>query len=118
APIDVLWMRISKRDGDPKQTLGFFKHGKLLVLLDRGDYWQCGYVIPKGAFETIKARPLSEFHDQLVSIAGFLRDGIGELDDWSKIKLLTVPINHLERWYREGLLCIGDAAHAMSPAGG
>ncbi len=117
-PIDVLWMRISKHEKDPSQTLGFFQHGKLLVLLDRGDYWQCGYVIPKGAFEPIKARGLSIFHDELVQMADFLRDRVAELDDWSKIKLLTVQINRLRKWYRHGLLCIGDAAHAMSPAGG
>lgn len=117
-PIDVLWMRISKHEEDPQQGLGFFQHGKLVVLLDRGDYWQCGYVIPKGAFDLIKARGLSQFHDELVTMAGFLRDRVAELDDWSKIRLLTVQINRLRKWYREGLLCIGDAAHAMSPAGG
>jgi 2-polyprenyl-6-methoxyphenol hydroxylase-like FAD-dependent oxidoreductase len=117
-PIDVLWMRISKREEDPQQGLGFFQHGKLVVLLDRGDYWQCGYVIPKGAFDLIKARGLSRFHDELVRMVGFLRDRVAELDDWSKIRLLTVQINRLRKWYREGLLCIGDAAHAMSPAGG
>jgi 2-polyprenyl-6-methoxyphenol hydroxylase-like FAD-dependent oxidoreductase len=117
-PIDVLWMRISKHKEDPQQGLGFFQHGKLVVLLDRGDYWQCGYVIPKGAFDLIKARGLSRFHDELVSMVGFLRDRVAELDDWSKIRLLTVQINRLRTWYREGLLCIGDAAHAMSPAGG
>jgi 2-polyprenyl-6-methoxyphenol hydroxylase-like FAD-dependent oxidoreductase len=118
APIDVLWMRIAKRDDDPEQTLGFFRHGKLLVLLDRGDYWQCGYVIPKGDFDKIKARGLSIFHDDLVAMAEFLHGHVAELDDWSKIKLLTVQINRLRKWYRDGLLCIGDAAHAMSPAGG
>lgn len=118
APIDALWMRISKREGDPQQTFGFFRHGKLLVLIDRGDYWQCGYVIPKGAFEPLKERGLSIFHDELVSMADFLRDRVAELDDWSKIKLLSVQINRLRKWYRQGLLCIGDAAHAMSPAGG
>jgi len=117
-PIDVLWMRISKHEEDPQQGLGFFQHGKLVVLLDRGDYWQCGYVIPKGAFDLIKARGLSRFHDELVRMVGFLRDRVAELDDWSKIRLLTVQINRLRKWYREGLLCIGDAAHAMSPAGG
>jgi 2-polyprenyl-6-methoxyphenol hydroxylase-like FAD-dependent oxidoreductase len=117
-PIDVLWMRISKHEKDPQQGLGFFQHGKLVVLLDRGDYWQCGYVIPKGAFDLIKARGLSRFHDELVRMVGFLRDRVAELDDWSKIRLLTVQINRLRKWYREGLLCIGDAAHAMSPAGG
>src|SRR5881296_1433762 len=117
-PIDVLWMRISKKQNDPEQTLGFFQHGKLLVLLDRGDYWQCGFVIPKGGFDEIKARGLTQFQNDIVIFAGFLRDRVAELDDWSKIKLLTVQINRLRDWCREGLLCIGDAAHAMSPAGG
>jgi 2-polyprenyl-6-methoxyphenol hydroxylase-like FAD-dependent oxidoreductase len=117
-PIDVLWMQISKKQDDPQQSLGFFQHGKLLVLLDRGDYWQCGFVIPKGGFEDIKARGLQQFQNDVVSFAGFLRDRVAELDDWSKIKLLTVQINRLRDWCRDGLLCIGDSAHAMSPAGG
>ena len=117
-PIDVLWMRVSKRPGDPQQTLGFFQHGKLLVTIDRGEYWQCGYVIPKGEFELIRSRGFPAFHSELISMADFLRDRAAELDDWSKIKLLTVQINRLRPWYRDGLLCIGDAAHAMSPAGG
>ncbi len=117
-PIDVLWMRISKKQSDPKQTLGFFQHGKLVVLLDRDDYWQCGFVIPKGGFDEIKERGLAQFQNDLVSFAGFLRDRVSELDDWSKIKLLTVQVNRLTKWCREGLLCIGDSAHAMSPAGG
>jgi 2-polyprenyl-6-methoxyphenol hydroxylase-like FAD-dependent oxidoreductase len=117
-PIDVLWMRISKKQNDPEQTLGFFQHGKLLVLLDRGDYWQCGFVIPKGGFDEIKARGLSDFQNEIVSFARFLRDRVAELDEWTKIKLLTVQINRLHDWCREGLLCIGDSAHAMSPAGG
>jgi 2-polyprenyl-6-methoxyphenol hydroxylase-like FAD-dependent oxidoreductase len=117
-PIDALWMRISKKQNDPEQTLGFFQHGKLLVLLDRGDYWQAGFVIPKGGFEEIKARGLPQFQNEIVSFAGFLRDRVSELDDWSKIKLLTVQINRLRDWCRDGLLCIGDSAHAMSPAGG
>ena len=118
APIDALWMRISKRSNDPEQSFGFFQHGKLLVLLDRGDYWQCGFVIPKGGFDGIKARGLPQFQNEIVSFVGFLRDRLTELDDWSKIKLLTVQINRLRDWCREGLLCIGDSAHAMSPAGG
>ncbi len=117
-PIDVLWMRISKKQGDPEQSFGFFQNGKLLVMLDRGDYWQCGFVIPKGGFDEIKARGLPQFQNDIVSFAAFLRDRVTELDDWSKIKLLTVQINRLRDWCREGLLCIGDSAHAMSPAGG
>jgi 2-polyprenyl-6-methoxyphenol hydroxylase-like FAD-dependent oxidoreductase len=117
-PIDALWMRISKKKDDPEQSFGFFQHGKLLVMLDRGDYWQCGFVIPKGGFEEIKARGLPQFQNEIVSFAGFLHDRVSELDDWSKIRLLTVQINRLRDWCREGLLCIGDSAHAMSPAGG
>ncbi|PYJ31491.1 MAG: hypothetical protein DME88_14745 [Verrucomicrobia bacterium] len=117
-PIDVLWMRISKKQDDPEQSFGFFQHGKLLVLLDRGDYWQGGFVIPKGGFGEIQARGLAQFHKDIVSFAGFLRDRVAELDEWTKIKLLTVQINRLRDWCREGLLCIGDSAHAMSPAGG
>src|SRR6516164_5658518 len=116
--IDVLWMRISKKPGDPEQSLGFFEHGKLLVMLDRGDYWQCGFVILKGGFDEIKARGLPQFQNDIVGFAEFLRDRVTELDDWSKIKLLTVQTNRLRDWCREGLLCIGDSAHAMSPAGG
>jgi len=118
APIDVLWMRLSKRDSDPKQSLGFFRHGKLLVLLDRGDYFQVGFVIPKGGFDEMKPRGLGALHRDIVELGPFLQDRITELDDWSKIKLLTVQINRLRHWAREGLLCIGDSAHAMSPAGG
>jgi 2-polyprenyl-6-methoxyphenol hydroxylase-like FAD-dependent oxidoreductase len=117
-PIDVLWMRMSKKQNDPQQSFGFFQHGKLLVLLDRGDYWQAGFVIPKGGFDEIKTRGLPQFQNDIVSFAGFLHDRVAELDDWSKIKLLTVQINRLRDWCRDGLLCIGDSAHAMSPAGG
>ncbi|HLW36568.1 MAG TPA: FAD-dependent oxidoreductase [Chthoniobacterales bacterium] len=118
APIDVLWMRLSKHADDPPQTLGFFQHGKLLVLLDRGDYFQVGFVIPKGGFDEIKQRGLPALHSDIVGMGKFLSDRIGELDNWDKIKLLTVQINRLKKWCREGLLCIGDNAHAMSPAGG
>ena len=117
-PIDALWMHISKRAGDPSQSLGFFQHGKLLVLINRENYYQAGFVIPKGGIEAIKQRGLPALHDEIVALAPFLKDRIAELDDWSKIKLLTVQINRLRKWCREGLLCIGDSAHAMSPAGG
>ena len=88
--IDVLWMRISKKQDDPQQSLGFFHHGKLLILIDRGDYWQAGFVIPKGRFDEIKGHGLPQFQNDIVSFAPFLRDRVPELDDWSKIKLLTV----------------------------
>ena len=95
-PIDVLWMRISKRAGDPEQSLGFFRHGKFLVLLDRGDYFQVGFVIPKGGFDEIRRRGLPELHRDIVELV-LLQDRITELDDWSKIKLLSVQINRLRR---------------------
>jgi len=117
-PIDVLWMRISKRENDPPQSLGFFRHGQLLVLLDRGDYFQIGFVIPKDSLEGLKQSGLTALHQGIVALGPFLKDRIAELDDWNKIKLLTVQINRLQKWCREGLLCIGDSAHAMSPAGG
>jgi 2-polyprenyl-6-methoxyphenol hydroxylase-like FAD-dependent oxidoreductase len=118
APIDVLWMRLSKQATDPQQSLGFFRHGKLLVVLDRGSYLQVGFVIPKGGLDEIKQRGLPGLHSDILELGPFLADRVAELDDWSKIKLLTVQINRLRRWWRDGLLCIGDCAHAMSPAGG
>jgi len=118
APIDVLWMRLSKRASDPPQSLGFFQHGKLLVLLDRDDYFQVGFVIPKGGLDEIKQRGLPALQRDILELGPFLNDRISELDDWEKIKLLTVQINRLKKWCRDGLLCIGDNAHAMSPAGG
>jgi 2-polyprenyl-6-methoxyphenol hydroxylase-like FAD-dependent oxidoreductase len=118
APIDVLWMRLSRRPGDPAQSLGRFDQGKILVMLDRGEYWQCGFVIPKGVFEEIQSRGLPAFRADIANIAPFVRDRVEELREWSDIKLLTVRIDRLRQWYRSGLLCIGDAAHAMSPVGG
>jgi len=118
APIDVLWMRLSKRPNDPPQSLGFFQHGKLLALLDRGDYFQVGFVIPKGSLDELKQRGLPALQRDIVQLGPFLQDRITELDHWSKVRLLTVQINRLKKWCREGLLCIGDNAHAMSPAGG
>jgi 2-polyprenyl-6-methoxyphenol hydroxylase-like FAD-dependent oxidoreductase len=117
-PIDVLWFRLSKSADEPSPVLGRVRNGKLLVTIDRGDYFQCGLIIPKGAFEEIQRQGLEAFRAGILSAAPFLADTVYELQDWDQVKLLTVQINRLRRWYRPGLLCIGDAAHAMSPAGG
>jgi 2-polyprenyl-6-methoxyphenol hydroxylase-like FAD-dependent oxidoreductase len=117
-PIDVLWFRVAKTSPEAESALGRVRNGKMLITIDRGDYYQCGSIIRKGALENIKRRGLSAFREEIVSVAPFLRDAIGEIDDWDKVKLLTVQVNRLRQWYRPGLLFIGDAAHAMSPAGG
>src|SRR6185312_3819206 len=108
APIDVLWMRLSKQPGDPQETAGRIDRGRMLVTLDRGDYWQCAFVIRKDGFAAVRARGLDAFRADIVAIAPFLRDRVGELRDWNDIKLLTVTVDRLERWWRPGLLCIGD----------
>jgi 2-polyprenyl-6-methoxyphenol hydroxylase-like FAD-dependent oxidoreductase len=118
APMDVLWMRLSRRPTDPEQTLGRIDAGRILVMLNRGDYWQCAYLIPKGGFEQVHQAGLASFREEIVRLAPYLRDRVGELGDWSDIKLLTVAVDRLRAWHRPGLLCIGDAAHAMSPIGG
>ena len=118
APMDVLWMRVSRRPGDPGQTLGRAAAGRIFIMIDREEYWQCGYVIPKGAAEEIRSRGIEKFHEELVSMAPFLADRIAELRDWNDVSLLTVKVDRLKKWFRPGLLCIGDSAHAMSPVGG
>ena len=118
APMDVLWFRLSRKAGDGEQTLGRIVRGKMMVMLNRGDYWQCAYLIRKGDFEQIKQRGLDSFREDILSVAPFLRDRVEELEDWDPIKLLTVKVDRLQKWYRPGLLIIGDAAHAMSPIGG
>jgi 2-polyprenyl-6-methoxyphenol hydroxylase-like FAD-dependent oxidoreductase len=118
APIDVLWMRLSRQPSDPEQTLGRFRAGKLLVTLNRGDYWQCACVIPKGGFESIQKNGLPAFRHDLESVAPFLQGRTTEVKDWNDIKLLAVAVDRLRHWSRSGLLCIGDSAHAMSPIGG
>src|SRR5271165_4971986 len=117
-PIDVLWFRLSRHPNDPDQVLGNINYGRVLVLINRGDYFQAGMLIRKGSFEEIQDRGLDTFHQIIRQIAPYLGDRVDKLKDWEQVKLLSVQINRLRQWYRPGLLCIGDAAHAMSPAGG
>jgi 2-polyprenyl-6-methoxyphenol hydroxylase-like FAD-dependent oxidoreductase len=114
APIDVLWMRVTRQPSDPNQTLGRFQAGKILVTLDRSDYWQCAYVIAKGGFDAIQQKGLPAFREDIEAVAPFLRGRTAELKDWSDIKILSVAVDRLRRWSRPGLLCIGDSAHDLA----
>ena len=119
APFDVLWLSLPVLPGDPADLIGKVRDGQLFVMIYRTDYWQCAYLIPKGGFDTIKADGLTKFRTRLKSIAGFAAGRIDEaIKDFDQVKLLTVTVDRLEKWARPGLLCIGDAAHAMSPIGG
>ena len=118
APMDVLWMRLSKQPEDGTAILGRIQAGRLFVMLDRGDYWQCAFVIPKGEFAELRRRGLPVFREEIVKLNPALVNRVQEITSWDDVKLLTVRVDRLKRWYKPGLLCIGDAAHAMSPVGG
>jgi 2-polyprenyl-6-methoxyphenol hydroxylase-like FAD-dependent oxidoreductase len=118
SPIDVMWLRVSRLPGDPAQTFGHVEPGRVLVMLDREDYWQCAYVIAKGTAEEIRKGDIARFREEIARLSPFLGDRVGELRTWDDVHLLTVAVDRLRKWSKPGLLCIGDAAHAMSPIGG
>ena len=118
APMDVLWFRLPRHDGDSTESMGRFEAGRILVMIDRGEYWQCAYVIPKGGIDEIRAQGLDAFRANVARSVTMFADRVAELKDWDQIKLLTVAVDRMPVWHRPGLLCIGDAAHAMSPIGG
>ncbi|HZA56281.1 MAG TPA: FAD-dependent oxidoreductase [Candidatus Udaeobacter sp.] len=118
APMDVLWFRLSRSPPDPVATMGRFDSGRIFITINRGEYWQCGYVIAKGRFEEMRREGFEAFRAEIMKLAPYARDRVGELRTWDDVKLLTVRVDRLSEWFRPGLLCIGDAAHAMSPVGG
>ena len=118
APMDVLWLRVSRRPEDPPDLFGQIDAGRMLVMIARGDYWQCALLIPKGGFGAVRGRGMAALHDSMRALSPWLGERVRELVDWDQVKLLAVTVDRLREWAKPGLLCIGDAAHAMSPIGG
>ena len=118
APMDVLWFRMTREAGDPGDVFGHIEAAKLMIMLNRGDYWQCAYVIPKGGIDRVQAEGIDAFRQRVLSMSLFLADRIGEIKSFDDVKLLTVKVDRLRQWWRPGLICIGVSAHAMSPVGG
>jgi 2-polyprenyl-6-methoxyphenol hydroxylase-like FAD-dependent oxidoreductase len=118
SPIDVLWFRVSRRTEDPPESFGFVNTKQFMVLIDRGDYWQCAFIIPKDSFPEKQKQGIEAFREEIKRCVPFLGGRVNEIKDWDGVKLLTVKVDYLRHWHREGLLCIGDSAHAMSPVGG
>jgi 2-polyprenyl-6-methoxyphenol hydroxylase-like FAD-dependent oxidoreductase len=118
APIDVIWLKLPRKDGDPEAVLGRVSAGLLFVMIDRGEYWQCAFVVPKNGFDEIKAQGIEKFRARLKKAAGFAANRIDAIASFDDVSLLTVSVDRLPQWAKPGLLCIGDAAHAMSPVGG
>ena len=118
APIDVLWFRLSRRPQDPEQVMGRVDAGRILIAINRGEHWQCGYVVKKGGAGEVEERGLQAFRADVAHLAPFLTERVEELRSWDDVPLLSVRVDRLTTWHRPGLLCIGDAAHAMSPVGG
>ncbi|MGH7727659.1 MAG: FAD-dependent oxidoreductase [Vulcanimicrobiaceae bacterium] len=118
APIDVLWMRVTRRPGDPAAVLGNFAGGTVFFMLNRDEFWQCAYIIPKGTLDSLKEAGIESVRAKIAACVPYMADRLGEIASWDDLKLLTVKVDRLPRWYGDGVLCIGDAAHAMSPIGG
>jgi len=118
APMDVLWLRLSRRPDEEMRALGHAEAGRIFIMLDRGDYWQCAFVIPKGSADEMRGRDIGKFREMILDLSPWLGKRVEEIKSWDDVKLLTVAVDRLPKWYRSGLLCIGDAAHAMSPVGG
>ncbi len=118
APMDILWMALSRRPDDPGEVFFRADYGKFFIMIDRGDYFQCGLVIPKDGFEELQKQGLDELRNDIAGLVPFMDDRVAEIRDWDDVHVLTVTVDRLNKWFKPGVLCIGDAAHAMSPVGG